>query len=120
MTAARVGRRRRVPCPERADRRANVPVLAVGVILRAAEGPHVVQGPDDRLLDATDVGDGEHLALHRMPRQNRRKVAAVLACNADDECFFLTHGLQCSEKRFHVAQLIGSTQPIKKLCWCFP
>ena len=57
-------------------------------MLRTAEGLHVMQGPDDGLLDATDVGDREHLALHPMRRQNRRQVAAVLACNAGDECFF--------------------------------
>ena len=33
------------------------PAVIPGKLLRAAEGPHVVQGPHDRLPDAADVGN---------------------------------------------------------------
>lgn len=42
------------------------PAVIGGVVLGAAESPHVVQGPHDRLANAGDIGNREHLALHPM------------------------------------------------------
>ena len=42
------------------------PTVIPGKMFGAAEGPHVVQGPHDRLADAGDVCNREHLALHPM------------------------------------------------------
>ena len=38
------------------------PAQVIRVMFGAAEGPHVVQGPDDGFLDPTDVRNREHLA----------------------------------------------------------
>ena len=40
------------------------PAVIGAVMLGTAEGPHVVQGPNNRLADAGNIGNREHLALH--------------------------------------------------------
>ena len=40
------------------------PAVISGVVLGAAESPHVVQGPHDRLANTGDIANREHLPLH--------------------------------------------------------